>query len=234
MSGGTAAFFHLNLKKGPNTMSCNKSKTYYIGKDLSHAVNEVTFYEEILKLRSLSNITTREQRHYQPLLNLFKFSLEYAGVLTALDEDNNNRNLLVLRNLFDNTSKLRLIDLKIGERTASAGWKGKKRANAFRQTLFDQITNSKCEGFRLEGFESPPETINSILPKLDAYYSKMNNIVQTVCCKINKVSTEEDGVLNSIEKEDASSSDFVKKTLKVLFQTVSSITRCRFSIYFLH
>lgn len=221
VSGGTAAFFHLNLKKGPNTMSCNKSKTYYIGKDLSHAVNEVTFYEEILKLRSLSNITTREQRHYQPLLNLFKFSLEYAGVLTALDEDNNNRNLLVLRNLFDNTTKLRLIDLKIGERTASAGWKGKKRANAFRQTLFDQITNSKCEGFRLEGFESPPETINSILPKLDAYYSKMNNIVQTVCCKINKVSTEEDGVLNSIEKEDASSSDFVKKTLKVLFQTLN-------------
>lgn len=239
VSGGTAAFFHLRLNENSyksNFMITHKTfKTYFIGKDLSHAVNEVTFYEEILKLKSLidsPNVTREEKHNYKPLIHLFQYSLEYAGVLTTLSEENNKLNLLVLRNLFDNTKKLRLIDLKIGERTASAGWKGKSRTNAFRQTLFDQITNSKFEGFRLEGFESPPDSIQSILPKLDTYYSKMNNAVQSAkskvgtslqCCKshLGKIKDDSDTTVTANSKRESGTSDLVKKTLKVLYQTVS-------------
>jgi len=57
--------------------------------------------------------------------------------------------------------KLRLLDLKIGFSTAEAGWKGKTYKKATLQNAFDKVTNSRTEGFRLEGFDGCPVSIES-------------------------------------------------------------------------
>lgn len=79
--------------------------------------------------------------------------MEYKGVLTHSEETNQGEKkteLLVMRNLRCGCAKLRLLDVKIGQKTAQAGWQGKSRAAALRQSVVDGITNSSCEGFRLE------------------------------------------------------------------------------------
>merc|ERR1719469_1360907 len=45
VSGGTAAFFRLKLESPEN-----RTVTHFIGKDLSRARDEVTFYEDVLRL----------------------------------------------------------------------------------------------------------------------------------------------------------------------------------------
>ena len=40
-----------------------------------------------------------------------------------------------------------------------ACWKGKSRLNAWKNQLVDQRTNSVQEGFRLEGVECPPQSL---------------------------------------------------------------------------
>ena len=40
-----------------------------------------------------------------------------------------------------------------------ACWKGKSRLNAWKNQLVDQRTNSVQEGFRLEGIEGPPKSL---------------------------------------------------------------------------
>lgn len=40
-----------------------------------------------------------------------------------------------------------------------ACWKGKSRLNAWKNQLVDQRTNSIQEGFRLEGIETPPKSL---------------------------------------------------------------------------
>ncbi|CAE7878941.1 HCc2 [Symbiodinium microadriaticum] len=156
VSGGSAAFFRLCLREP----TAARPVDYFIGKDLSHAEDEVNFYEEALSLRHGSGL--------EPLLG---YTLEYAGVLNCTEEltpsEEKRNELLVMRNLRCGCSKLRLLDIKIGQKTAQAGWQGKSRAAALRQSLVDGITNSSCEGFRLEGFDGRPPALESMDPLLD-------------------------------------------------------------------
>eukprot|EP00439_Symbiodinium_sp_Y106_P016676 s8990_g2.t1 len=81
VSGGSAAFFRLCLKEP----TAARPVDYFIGstlgicsftgKDLSHAEDEVNFYEEALSLRHGSGL--------EPLLG---YTLEYAGVLSCTED----------------------------------------------------------------------------------------------------------------------------------------------------
>ena len=157
VSGGSAAFFKLHLKDGSG-----RARDYFIGKDLSHAEDEVTFYEEALALKRQPGVAG-----LGPLLS---YTLEYAGVLTNVEETNageKKTELLVMRNLRCGSEKHRFLDIKIGQKTAQAGWQGKSRVAALRQSMVDGITNSSCEGFRLEGFDGRPPALESMDPLLD-------------------------------------------------------------------
>jgi len=161
VSGGTAPFFALKLLDPPE----GRTEDHFIGKDLSRAVDEIAFYEEMLGIVNSDN----EENGLRELLS---FGFEYAGVLTAPEEgveegEDAKRELLVLRNLRDGCSTLRLLDIKMGERTASVGWHGKSWSHAHRQGLMDKTTNSYVEGFRLEGFDGRPETLETMDPLMD-------------------------------------------------------------------
>jgi hypothetical protein len=147
------------------------SATKYIGKDLSRARDEVNFYEKLLK--------PDPNPSREALGALCDFMFSYLGILKTVKEDSqkqdtsgtmetkdgdNELDLLVLENLFDGKKKLRLLDLKIGSCTASAGWQGKGHLRAFKQQLFDKTTNSVKEGYRLEGFDGCPDALKSIKP----------------------------------------------------------------------
>jgi len=159
VAGGTAPFFRLILE---NT-DPDKAATYYIGKDLGRASDEVVFYEEALHLRHKTG-----GGGLVPLLDLM---FEYGGVTSIPAKDASAeeppKELLVLRNLYDGVEVLRLLDIKIGQKTSQAGWHGKSRLASFRQTLIDGITNSSAEGFRLEGFNGRPPALTSMDPLLD-------------------------------------------------------------------
>mmetsp|Transcript_81784 Transcript_81784/g.227707 ORF Transcript_81784/g.227707 Transcript_81784/m.227707 type:complete len:794 (-) Transcript_81784:131-2512(-) len=156
VSGGTAPFFHLNLRN-PKP---GESKTRYIGKDLSRATDEVEFYERLLKVGKNGG-----------LARLLAFTFEYAGVLTCQvtnpTDGETTKELLVMQNLRDGCSALRMLDLKIGQQTAQAGWQGKSRIGALRQNVVDGVTNSAGEGYRLEGFDGVPPVLKSMDPLLD-------------------------------------------------------------------
>jgi hypothetical protein len=157
VSGGTAAFYSLKL--------CNplqgQSPTYYIGKDLSRAEDEVDFYEQAKSLISKRS----------GLDEILSFTFDYAGILTTTVKDApadaNNVDLLVMRNLRDGRAKLRMLDLKIGQQTADGGWQGKGRMGALKQSVLDGLTNSSCEGYRLEGFDNEPPNVTAMDPLLD-------------------------------------------------------------------
>ena len=122
VSGGTAAFYKLKFRK-PDSFHhaqylLKNSTDYYIGKDLLHAVDEVEFYEDILKIRKLCQEGNESVNSLHELMN---FSLEYIGILSSPDGDE-LKHLLVLRNLYDRCKRLRLLDFKIGQYTASSGW----------------------------------------------------------------------------------------------------------------
>jgi len=129
---------------------------------LSHAEDEVNFYEEALQLLKRPGA--------EGLAPLLGFTFEYAGVLRSCEESHGTQRsneLLVMKNLRSGYSTLRTLDIKIGQKTAQAGWQGKSRAAALRQSVVDGITNSSCEGFRLEGFDGRPATLSSMDPLLD-------------------------------------------------------------------
>lgn len=159
VSGGTAPFFRLLLRRP----APGQSLEHYIGKDLGHAADEVSFYEEARALR--------QQPGACGLASLLDFTFEYGGIFTSKVEgagkDSKAKELLVMRNLRDGYATLRLLDIKIGQKTAQAGWQGKSRMSALRQGLVDGLTNSSAEGFRLEGFDGPPKVLASMDPLLD-------------------------------------------------------------------
>lgn len=177
VSGGTAPFFRLVMKDPGEKYT----KSYFIGKDLSHATDEITFYEQLADVKKGAG-----GANMLPLLN---FCFEYLGVANcqiAVDEnakekgkdkgkengDPSKKDLLVLANLFDGAKKLRLLDIKIGQKTADAGWQGKSRTAAMRQKVIDGLTNSAAEGFRLEGFDNMPPVLTSLDPLLDLSHMK--------------------------------------------------------------
>ncbi|CAL1143378.1 unnamed protein product [Cladocopium goreaui] len=158
VSGGTAPFFKLVLRNPTAEKSCN----YYIGKDLSRASDEVDFYEEV-KLCA-------ETPSAAAMMPVLRFTFDYAGVVALHEEGKETKKpveLLVLQNLRDGRKKLRLLDIKIGQQTAQAGWQGKSHAAALRQAVVDGLTNSAGEGFRLEGFDGQPASLTTMDPLHD-------------------------------------------------------------------
>lgn len=159
VSGGTAPFFKLVLQN-----PIERSAEHYIGKDLSRARDEVAFYEGIMLLKKGNDPC---------IACLHEHMMEYAGILTAHEEgaasDAKALDLLVLRNLRDGCRNLRLLDIKVGEKTADAGWQGKSRLAALRQGVVDTFTNSVQEGYRLEGFDGPPKAVSAMDPLLDVW-----------------------------------------------------------------
>jgi len=158
VSGGTAAFFALLVKAVEGAPATPAG--YFIGKDLCRAEDEVVFYEEIL------NCGRQQGRGGMgPILD---FMFEYLGVLTCdVEGDSHPKELLVLQNLRNGFECPRMLDVKVGQKTASSNWRGKSRLRALRQDMVDGHTNSACEGFRLEGFDNPPPTLDSCDPLLD-------------------------------------------------------------------
>eukprot|EP00401_Gymnodinium_catenatum_P023955 CAMPEP_0117583962 /NCGR_PEP_ID=MMETSP0784-20121206/67320_1 /TAXON_ID=39447 /ORGANISM="" /LENGTH=892 /DNA_ID=CAMNT_0005384735 /DNA_START=1 /DNA_END=2679 /DNA_ORIENTATION=- len=159
VSGGTAAFYRLQLQA--DAAEELGSAEYFIGKDLSHALDEVDFYEEVHEKAA------GEETPLTPLLN---FMMEYRGLYTAVEQDaapgSKPVDLMVLRNLRDGCRSFRMLDLKIGQKTGAPNWKGKSRVRSLRQNMIDGFTNSTEEGFRLEGFDGEPMTIRSMDPLL--------------------------------------------------------------------
>jgi len=168
VSGGTAPFFRLLLREPEKA---GLTQEYYLGKDLSHARDEVEFYESARKVMTASPRSS--------LSTLLGYTLEYGGVVTCPIEgasaEEASKELLVMRNLRDGCIKLRMLDIKIGEKTADANWLGKSRMAAMKQDILDGFTNSKGEGFRLEGFDSPGPALQSMNPLLDVLGVKAFN-----------------------------------------------------------
>jgi len=193
VSGGTAPFFRLQLRPEVTPhLGARWSKEYYIGKDLSHARDEVNFYEDALQ--------DSKQPDGGALQGLHRFMFEYAGILSCTVEgaasDDEPTELLVMRNLHDGCQSLRLLDIKIGQRTADAGWQGKSRAAAMRQGIIDGVTNSCEEGFRLEGFDGVPPALRSMDPLMD---------------------------LQGLAEESRFQPKVRKKALRIMFQRMSAV-----------
>jgi len=153
-SGGTAAFFRVRYKPGCREPEAKESVEYWIGKDLARARDEVAFYELAMKFMG------------DDPWDMLKWMTPYRGICRApcsVKEGKapENVDVLVLRNGRDGYNKCRMLDIKIGVVTAVAGWQGKGRVAAWRQSVIDSVTTSGGYGSRLEGFDNPPETLRS-------------------------------------------------------------------------
>jgi len=153
-AGGTADFFTLTPTDADNPGE------EWLGKDLSRAFDELGFYSDVQKFRG---------KEKWELLNAM---IEYAGVLKEYpcrfsDYDTQIVDLLVMRSMLESLQQARLLDIKVGAKTADANWKGKSRFGAWQQGVVDNVTNSVVEGVRLEGFMNPPAWVDSEDPLLD-------------------------------------------------------------------
>lgn len=159
-SGGTAAFFSMvyaGPQSGPDKDRFGRSPSYWIGKDLARAKDELKFYEGIQYLDPDSSAL------------LTRWAMPYGGVFEGRchtdkgseDLEPDRRKLLLLGNLHTDFSKLRMLDIKIGEETAVENWQGKGAAAARRQRVLDSLTNSAKQGFRLEGFDGQPDSLKT-------------------------------------------------------------------------
>ena len=192
-SGGTAPFFSLILteqgvegmaSRQTNNKNIEIDKNYWIGKDLSHAEDEKDFYLQILRIRNTNtNSNNNSNSHSNRDLTegigvLESFMFDYLGVLRTKTNDGDDESggesncesesdLLVMANMRNNFNVFRMLDLKIGEKTAQAGWKGKSRLRAMKHHLMDGLSNSASEGYRLAGFNGCPEVFDSMNPLLD-------------------------------------------------------------------
>lgn len=173
-SGGTAPFFKLVLTEkglehcnsGGNHGNIKVDKNFWIGKDLSHAADEKDFYFKVLRIRQSKNES--DQRDLTEGIGLLEpYMFKYLGVLKTMTSENEHSNLLVMRNLRNNFNTFRMLDIKIGEKTAQAGWKGKSRLRAMKHHVMDGLSNSAMEGYRLAGFNGCPEVFDSIDPLAD-------------------------------------------------------------------
>lgn len=153
-SGGTAAFFQTTLLGvAADCPEAAESTHYWVGKDLGRAKDEVYFYELAKGVSS------------EPGFEFLEWMTPYKGICTARCEiegqDPKDVQLMLLRNCRDGFRTCRMLDIKIGWATAVSGWQGKGALAAWKQGFVDSATNSVVEGFRLEGFDNPPETLKS-------------------------------------------------------------------------
>lgn len=174
VSGGTAPFFALKLTELGMKETNQTSSSYFIGKDLSHAEDEKDFYDEIRQIAEYD----REQTGVGLLV---PFMFDYLGVLPTKTADTKEEcRLLVMQNLRNDYKTFRMLDLKMGQRTAQGGWQGKSRFRAAKQGVIDGLTNSKGEGYRLEGFDGNPQRIESMDPLMDVLAGKTGNDIDNV------------------------------------------------------
>eukprot|EP00533_Pseudo-nitzschia_delicatissima_P009964 CAMPEP_0116091694 /NCGR_PEP_ID=MMETSP0327-20121206/7641_1 /TAXON_ID=44447 /ORGANISM="Pseudo-nitzschia delicatissima, Strain B596" /LENGTH=581 /DNA_ID=CAMNT_0003583061 /DNA_START=102 /DNA_END=1847 /DNA_ORIENTATION=- len=181
-SGGTAPFFLLKLtqeglegvrsRNAPSFKNRTIDENYWIGKDLSHAADEKDFYLNVLKIRSgySADGDPGDSRDLTEGIGVVEaFMFDYLGVLRTKTSDGGDEtaDLLVMRNMRNSFKTFRMLDLKIGEKTAQAGWKGKSRLRAMKHHLMDGLSNSASEGYRLAGFNGCPEVFDSMEPLLD-------------------------------------------------------------------
>mmetsp|Transcript_69850 Transcript_69850/g.152387 ORF Transcript_69850/g.152387 Transcript_69850/m.152387 type:complete len:1095 (+) Transcript_69850:43-3327(+) len=154
-SGGTAAFFRASYKPGAADKEAKLSKDYWIGKDLARAKDEVAFYEVA---KSLMGVPGWQVLNWMtPYRGVCRCPCEVSASGPPQDVD-----VMLLRNGRDGFSTCRMLDIKIGQVTAVAGWQGKSAMSAWMQTnTIDAVTNSAGQGFRLEGFDSPPDTLGT-------------------------------------------------------------------------
>mmetsp|Transcript_23402 Transcript_23402/g.54446 ORF Transcript_23402/g.54446 Transcript_23402/m.54446 type:complete len:582 (-) Transcript_23402:77-1822(-) len=156
VSGGTAAFFEVKYAgppSGPQAQRYGKTPNYWIGKDLARARDEIDFYEGISRLPPSFRL-------------IHKWAMDYGGVLVkqclvggALEPD--PRQLLLLENLRDGKQSLRMLDIKLGNVTAVQGWKGKSFTGTLTNRFVDYVSTSNQRGNRLEGFDNPPQTLQT-------------------------------------------------------------------------
>lgn len=182
ISGGTAPFFRLVLtdtgmqQLGDDRTNC--SQTYFIGKDLSHATDEVDFYNTVAQLSKSKDSPHHINSESEGVGKLIPFMFDYLGTLetteatTEEEADTTNEpkklSLLVMKNLRDGGyDTYRMLDLKIGRDTAQAGWKGKSWFRAHKQRVLDRFTNSSLENYRLEGFDGCSQVVESMDPLMD-------------------------------------------------------------------
>lgn len=153
-SGGTAAFFQVEYKDGEwkSDYACVDTKSYWIGKDLARARDEVEFYERAFRLKDRAVAGW----------DILNYTLPYRGVVRA-PTTVGEKELLLLRNARDQYKTCRMLDVKIGEVTAIGGWQGKGHFDAYLQQWLDGATNSAGQGFRLEGFDGMPTTMQSLV-----------------------------------------------------------------------
>lgn len=155
-SGGTAAFFEVKYKPGKAYDEGKDSDNYWVGKDLARSRDEVIFYEQALKQ------IDRDEKAW----DILKWTLDYGGICRApaiktKDGKPEEVDVLLIRNARDSFTCCRLLDIKVGVKTAVAGWQGKSAWAAFRQACVDSHTTSAAQGFRLEGFDNPPYTLRT-------------------------------------------------------------------------
>lgn len=154
-SGGTAAFFRASYREGATDPEARISRDYYIAKDLSRAKDEVTFYEFSKQIANM------------PGYEILRWMTPYRGVVRCPCEVEEGKppkpvDVMIIRNGRDGYVNCRMLDIKIGQVTAVAGWQGKSAFKAWMQSnTIDAHTNSAGQGFRLEGFDNPPETLRS-------------------------------------------------------------------------
>jgi len=227
VSGGTAPFFNLVLTDAglqhcaeqPSMSSRNQhdviSKSYFIGKDLSHAEDEREFYEQILQIKS-----TGAEADGVALLAPFMF--EYLGVLetTTTEEPSTTCRLLVMQNLRNDYHHFRMLDLKMGHQTAQGGWQGKSRAAALRQYLLDGITNSRTEGYRLEGFDGCPQRVDSMDPWID-FLAKQTTSENSTAFDDNKSGTSTYSIVRKTIWGSQVTDKDVKKAKRIMMQQMT-------------
>ena len=100
--------------------------------------------------------------------------------MNAKSQQRSKRLLLLLENLRQGFERMRLLDVKLGAETSVACWKGKSRLNAWKNACVDQRTNSAVEGFRLEGMELPPRSLER----------RMAQVLQTKSLATAKISAK--------------------------------------------
>ncbi|CAB9505109.1 expressed unknown protein [Seminavis robusta] len=174
-SGGTAAFFQLTLTQEGMDATKQNTPSFYVGKDLSHAQDEKDFYQQLLEIKQ--SMKDDDDEDIEDVGQLVPFMFDYLGILEAVSATTTStgeggkqqqHQVLVLQNLRNNFQSFRMLDLKIGEVTAQAGWKGKSRLHALKcHLLNDHFTNSVSEGYRLAGFDGTNEMFDSMDPLMD-------------------------------------------------------------------
>eukprot|EP00928_Gymnodinium_smaydae_P028560 TRINITY_DN21746_c0_g1_i1.p1 TRINITY_DN21746_c0_g1~~TRINITY_DN21746_c0_g1_i1.p1 ORF type:complete len:704 (+),score=102.15 TRINITY_DN21746_c0_g1_i1:46-2112(+) len=188
VGGGTSDFFVLVPADGAITpQGVVLDGHSWIGKDLEGDYEELRFYdlarhlaakpewallEHMIPFAGIVLGEDQEQDHKFPALSDDESSdalldsegrpaadVETPAPLSHVQDALSGRTLLVLADLLEDLVEPRLLDLKIGARTAQANWKGKSSFASWRNGIVDNCTNSAIEGVRLEGFLGAPPSI---------------------------------------------------------------------------